>query len=141
MSTTVTITMQERRYFERIHQIVEQVPRGQVSTYGDIALIVGGGCDARIVGLAMGDLGPRAVQVPWQRIINRSGGISTLEAVGQRERLRAEGVEFDEKGRVLLERFRWAGPTPEWAAQHGFTPLPARSTAKDEEDKSQLRLF
>ncbi|MET0402347.1 MAG: MGMT family protein [Cystobacter sp.] len=141
MSTTVTITMQERRYFERILQVVEQVPRGQVSTYGDIALIVGGGCDARLVGLALGDLGPRISQVPWQRIINRSGGLSTLESVGQRERLRAEGVEFDEKGRVLLERFRWAGPPAEWAAQHGFTPLPARAASKEEEDKTQLRLF
>ena len=139
MSTTVTITMQERRYFERIHQVVEQVPRGQVSTYGDIALIVGGGCDARIVGLAMGDLGPRSAQVPWQRIINRSGGIST-QGYNQRELLVAEGVEFDEKGKAYLDRFRWAGPSQEWATKHGFTPLPARSSGK-EEDTSQMRLF
>lgn len=138
--STITITMHERRFFERIYQVVEQVPRGQVSTYGDIALIVGGDCDARIVGLAMGDLGPRASKVPWQRIINRSGGIS-LQGSDQRERLVAEGVEFDEKGKVPLDRFRWAGPTQEWAAKHGFTPLPARASSKDEEDKSQLRLF
>ncbi|PTL82807.1 MGMT family protein [Vitiosangium sp. GDMCC 1.1324] len=139
MSTIVTITAQERRFFERIYQVVEQVPRGQVSTYGDIAIIVGGGCDARVVGLAMGDLGPRAAKVPWQRIINRSGGIST-QGYGQRELLVAEGVEFDAKGKVPLERFRWAGPNQEWATKHGFTPLPAR-TSKDEEDKSQMRLF
>lgn len=139
MSTTVTITAQERRFFERIYQVVEQVPPGQVSTYGDIALIVGGGCDARIVGLAMGDLGPRAAKVPWQRIINRSGGIST-QGYNQRELLVAEGVEFDEKGKVYLDRFRWAGPSQEWAAKHGFTPLPARGSGK-EEDKSQMRLF
>ncbi|HEX8437898.1 MGMT family protein [Archangium sp.] len=139
MSTTITITMHERRFFERIYQVVEQVPRGQVSTYGDIALIVGGGCDARIVGLAMGDLGPRAAKVPWQRIINRSGGIST-QGYNQRELLVAEGVEFDPKGKVPLDRFRWAGPAAEWAAKHGFTPLPAR-TSKDEEDTSQMRLF
>jgi methylated-DNA-protein-cysteine methyltransferase-like protein len=138
--STITITMHERRFFERIYQVVEQVPCGQVSTYGDIALIVGGDCDARIVGLAMGDLGPRAAKVPWQRIINRSGGIS-LQGSDQRERLVAEGVEFDEKGKVPLDRFRWAGPTQEWAAKHGFTPLPARTPSKDEEDKSQLRLF
>ena len=137
MSTT--ITMHERRFFERIYQVVEQVPRGQVSTYGDIAAIVGGGCEARIVGLAMGDLGPRAAKVPWQRIINRSGGIST-QGYNQRELLVAEGVEFDAKGKVALERFRWAGPSAEWAVKHGFTPLPARSSGK-EEDKSQMRLF
>jgi len=140
MSTTITITMHERRFFERIYQVVEQVPRGQVSTYGDIALIVGGGCDARIVGLAMGDLGPRAAKVPWQRIINRSGGIST-QGYNQRELLVAEGVKFDPKGKVLLDRFRWAGPTPDWATKHGFTPLPARGSSKDEEDTSQMRLF
>ena len=134
-----TITMHERRFFERIYQVVEQVPRGQVSTYGDIALIVGGDCDARIVGLAMGDLGPRAAKVPWQRIINRTGGIS-LQGSPQRELLEAEGVEFDEKGKVYMDRFRWAGPSAEWAAKHGFHPLPARTPSK-EEDKSQLRLF
>jgi methylated-DNA-protein-cysteine methyltransferase related protein len=137
--STITITMSERRFFERIYQVVEQVPRGQVSTYGDIAIIVGSDCDARIVGLAMGDLGPRAAKVPWQRIINRSGGIST-QGYGQRELLEAEGVEFDEKGKVPLDRFRWAGPSKEWAAKHGFHPLPARAPSK-EEDKSQMRLF
>lgn len=138
--STITITMHERRFFERIYQVVEQVPRGQVSTYGDIALIVGGDCDARIVGLALGDLGPRAARVPWQRIINRSGGIS-IPGSDQRERLMAEGVGFDEKGKVPLERFRWAGPSQEWAAKQGFTPLPVRAPSKEEEDKSQLRLF
>ncbi len=138
--STITITMHERRFFERIYLVVEQVPRGQVSTYGDIAAIVGGGCDARVVGLAMGDLGPRAAKVPWQRIINRSGGIST-QGTSQRELLVAEGIEFDEKGKVPLDRFRWAGPDKEWAANHGFNVLPARGSSKEEEDKSQLRLF
>jgi len=137
--STITITMSERRFFERIYQVAEQVPRGQVSTYGDIAIIVGSDCDARIVGLAMGDLGPRAAKVPWQRIINRTGGIST-HGSSQRQLLEAEGVEFDEKGKVLMERFRWAGPSKEWAAKHGFNPLPARNPGK-EDDKSQMNLF
>ena len=140
MSTTTTITMHERRFFERIYQIVERVPLGQVSTYGDIALIVGGGCDARLVGLALGDLGSRATRVPWQRIINRTGGIST-QGSNQRELLVAEGVEFDDKGRVPMDRLRWAGPAADWAVKNGFTPLPPRAPGKDEEDKSQLRLF
>ena len=140
MSTTTTITMQERRFFERIYQIVDLVPHGQVSTYGDIALIVGNGCDARLVGLALGDLGPRISKVPWQRIINRSGGIST-QGPDQRAALAAEGVEFDDKGKVPMERYRWAGPPADWAAKNGFTPLPVRPAGKEEEDKSQLRLF
>ena len=61
--------------------------------------------------------------------------------MGQRELLRAEGVEFDDKGKALLDRFRWAGPSQEWVTKHGYSLLPARGTSKEEEDKSQLRLF
>ena len=63
---------------ERIYEVVGQVPRGTVATYGDIAAIVGDGCDARTVGYALNDL-PKASEgaVPWQRVINSMGGIST----------------------------------------------------------------
>ena len=43
----------ERRLYQRIYQVVQQVPRGRVATYGDIAAIVDEGCDARTVGAAM----------------------------------------------------------------------------------------
>lgn len=127
----------EREYYERIYTVVEQVPRGQVATYGDIATIVGGRCDARIVGHALGALGPRARTVPWQRVINRTGRIST-SGVHQRELLEAEGVEFDDQGHALLERFQWAGPSEEWARARGFQPLPKRDA---EAPSPQLRLF
>lgn len=74
----------ERDYFERIYTVTTQVPPGQVATYGDIAVIVGDGCDARVVGHALGALGARADSVPWQRVINRTGGIST-SGYGQRK--------------------------------------------------------
>jgi methylated-DNA-protein-cysteine methyltransferase-like protein len=50
--------------------------------------------------------------VPWQRVINARGGISTGRAwpggeLVQRRLLEAEGVEFDANGRVPLDRFRW----------------------------------
>ena len=113
----------EREYYERIYTVVEQVPRGQVATYGDIATVVGDGCDARFVGHALGALGPRSQTVPWQRILSRTGRIST-SGFNQRELLEAEGVEFDPKGHALLERFQWAGPSEEWAKARGFQPLP-----------------
>ncbi len=127
----------ERDYYERIYTVVEQVPRGQVASYGDIAAIVGDGCDARIVGHALGALGPRAAKVPWQRIINHTGRIST-SGLRQREQLEAEGVEFDSKGYALMERFHWAGPSEEWAKARGFHPLPK---PEEERPAPQLRLF
>lgn len=59
-------------------------------------------------------LGPEAEEVPWQRIINARGGISTYKiGVGELQRalLEAEGVEFDSSGRTSLTRFGWR-PAP-----------------------------
>ncbi|MCP3144506.1 MGMT family protein [Pyxidicoccus xibeiensis] len=127
----------EREYFERIYTAVEQVPPGQVATYGDIATIVGDGCDARIVGHALGALGARSATVPWQRVINRNGGIST-SGYGQREALAAEGVTFDERGHVRMDAHHWQGPSEQWARAHGFQTLPARPGSVPD---AQLRLF
>ncbi|RKH01112.1 6-O-methylguanine DNA methyltransferase [Corallococcus sp. CA053C] len=123
--------------FERIYQACEQVPSGQVATYGDIAAIVGQGCDARTVGHAMAALGSRAASVPWQRIINRTGGIST-SGPRQRELLEAEGVAFDDTGHVRMEAHHWTGPSEAWARTHGFTVLPPRDAPAP---VAQLDLF
>lgn len=112
--------------YERIYLVVNQVPAGQVTTYGDVARIVGGSCDARLVGYAMADLGkwPTSRDVPWQRVINAQGGIST-RGQRQREILEAEGLTFNEKGRVDLARYRWPGPDPAFLAEHGLHSLDA----------------
>jgi methylated-DNA-protein-cysteine methyltransferase-like protein len=78
----------------------------------------------------------QASRVPWQRVINREGGVST-RGLEQRHLLESEGVSFDERERVPLSRFRWAGPSPEWAAAHGCQILPPRP----EDDAEQLRMF
>jgi methylated-DNA-protein-cysteine methyltransferase-like protein len=101
----------DKGLYERIYDAVLQVPLGHVATYGDIAAMVGG-CDARTVGYALNELPKwRDQEVPWQRIINSQGGIST-RGVRQRERLEAEGIVFDARGRVSLARFRWRGAAP-----------------------------
>ncbi len=119
---------------ERIYRVVRQIPAGEVSSYGDIAAIVGGGCDARTVGYALGDLGPREAEVPWQRVVSRDGTIST-RGLTQRQLLAGEGVAFDEQDRVIMPRHRWRGPDPAWCAEHSCTPLPPR------DDVEQLGLF
>ena len=121
--------------YERIYTAVQQIPAGAVSTYGDIAAVVGGGCEGRLVGEALGALPThRQAVVPWQRVINRAGEITTRGLL-QRDMLLTEQVPFDDEGRVILARCRWGGPPAEWAAANGFHPLPPR------QDAEQLRLL
>jgi methylated-DNA-protein-cysteine methyltransferase-like protein len=118
--------MPERELYKRIYALVAQVPPGNVATYGDIAEIVGN-CDARAVGYALNALpSDRAAEVPWQRIVNSQGGIST-RGIEQRAMLEAEGIAFDERGRIPLSRFRWRGPgiddSPDADDDSGQLPL------------------
>ena len=111
--------------YERIYALVRQIPRGQVATYGQVAAIVGG-CTARMVGYAMAALPDD--DVPWQRVINRQGQVSPRSSghgsAIQRQMLEAEGVEFDDEGRVDFDKVGWPGPDWAWLEQHGFYPAP-----------------
>ena len=131
---SATFEQPDYALYAKIYTVCEQIPPGQVATYGDIAAIVGGGCDARTVGFALNEMPPERANLPWQRIINRQGGIST-RGLAQRQLLEAEGVAFDAQDRVIMARHRWAGPSAEWAATHGFNTLPPR------DDAEQLSLF
>lgn len=93
--------------YERIYEVAKRIPRGRVATYGQIAHMVGMPKAARQVGYAMAALGRGAPRpdVPWHRVVNAKGESS----IGgeQIERLKTEGVVFDENGRIDLRRFGW----------------------------------
>ena len=97
--------------YERIYEAAREIPRGRVTTYGALARRVGLPGRARQVGYALAAL-PDDHDVPWHRVINargevsaRSGG-SSFERI-QRALLEREGVSFDERGRIDLERYGW----------------------------------
>jgi len=130
--------MDEPELYERIYEVVRQVPLGRVATYGQIAAIVGPPCEARTVGYAMAALRWREPNppVPWQRVINAQGKVST-KGHDQQQILESEGIVFDERGHTDLSRFGWEGPDPEWAKVHGFHVV----LAFKGDDPSQLSLF
>ncbi len=96
--------------YERIYAVVRRIPRGRVATYGQVAGLAGLAGHARQVGYALSAL-PEAHRVPWHRVINAQGRVSARSERGcdgeQRGLLEAEGVRFDESGRVSLRRYRW----------------------------------
>jgi methylated-DNA-protein-cysteine methyltransferase-like protein len=100
--------------FERFYRVVRRIPAGRISTYGQVATQAGLPRGARLAGYALSALRGTAHDVPWQRVLGTRGpgraGVSLKDPVGaavQRELLEREGVVFDARGRVQLERFGW----------------------------------
>ncbi|NTV65105.1 MAG: 6-O-methylguanine DNA methyltransferase [Oscillochloris sp.] len=117
--------------YARIYLLVGQIPPGAVTSYGDVATMVGEGCDARTVGEALRAVGQYAPTLPWQRVVSQDGTIST-RGLEQHRLLESEGVSFDRQGRVLMIRHRWAGPDPAFATMHCFTPPPPHADAPEQ---------
>jgi len=81
-----------------------------VATYGQIARLAGLPGQARQVGYALAAL-PEDIRVPWHRVVNAKGEISTRGEshyeIRQRLLLEREKVVFDSKGKIPLRRFQW----------------------------------
>jgi len=90
--------------------VVRRIPKGRVATYGQVASLAGLAGHARQVGYALHAL-PDGSVVPWHRVVNAAGRISTRAMPGgelvQRLLLEKEGIRLDGKGRVPLDQLRW----------------------------------
>ena len=96
-------------FYEEVYRLTRQIPPGRVTNYGTIAALAGSPNAARAVGYALRAL-PEGTDVPWQRVINARGTIST-HGVEQRRLLEQDGVIFDQDGSVDLARWGWDGNT------------------------------
>ena len=103
--------LQGKEAAEAICAVTRRIPRGWVATYGQVAAMAGLPGRARLVGRVLQHLNP-GTDIPWHRVVNAKGEVSrTLSRNGgdavQQRLLETEGVEFGEKNRFNLERFRW----------------------------------
>jgi methylated-DNA-protein-cysteine methyltransferase-like protein len=100
---------QDTPLYNRIYDVVRQIPAGKVATYGQIGAIIG--CSARVVGYALAALRHiDAPDVPWQRVINRGGKISIHDLFGnavQRQMLEEEGVRFNHNDQIDFQENGW----------------------------------
>jgi methylated-DNA-protein-cysteine methyltransferase-like protein len=98
--------------YDRIYDVVRQIPKGQVATYGQIAELSNLAGKARLVGYALFQIDTPASDIPWHRVINAKGEISYSPLRRgadflQRSLLEQEGIVFNADGKVNLQQFRW----------------------------------
>ena len=87
--------------FEKIYNVVKQIPKGKVATYGLVATLAGNPRWARVVGYAL-HVNPEPFIIPCHRVVNREGRVAPAFAFGgenvQRQLLENEGIVFEKNG-------------------------------------------
>jgi methylated-DNA-protein-cysteine methyltransferase-like protein len=96
--------------FEKIYEVVCNIPEGKVATYGLVAMLAGNPRWARVVGYAL-HVNPAPGVIPCHRVVNREGRVADSFAFGgkdvQRQMLEAEGIIFEADGHIDLNKYLW----------------------------------
>ena len=94
--------------FEKIYEVVKNIPEGKVATYGQVAMLAGNPRWARVVGYALHN-NPHPGVIPCHRVVNREGKVSPAFAFGgeniQIELLKKEGIVFRDDGTIDLLKY------------------------------------
>lgn len=102
----------DRQFKNKVYQLVAQIPKGRVMTYGQIAALCGASWAAWEVG-QIAHRGP--TNLPWQRVVNKNGSLARGYPggfIGHKKALEAEGVKVDEELRVDIENLLWQPEAP-----------------------------
>jgi methylated-DNA-protein-cysteine methyltransferase-like protein len=102
---------QERHFFEDVYDVVRQIPKGRVTSYGAIAQYLGTRLSARMVGWAMNASHTAHPPVPAQRVVNRNGMLSGKHhfptPTAMEEMLRKDGVDVKDDHVVRFQEIFW----------------------------------
>ena len=100
------MTVEEVRAFQAaVLSIVSQIPRGMVTTYGNVAALAGWPSHSRMVGRTL-RYTPGAEKLPCHRVVNAFGRTAPGWSE-HRPLLEAEGVTFKSNGHVDMQRHLW----------------------------------
>lgn len=103
--------MNTNDFYQKVYEVVAEIPLGKVTTYGAIAGYLGVRSGARMVGYALNNLASgQSGSYPAHRVVNRLGqltGRSHFPGDSMRERLEQEGVEFTEEYTINIEKHFW----------------------------------
>jgi methylated-DNA-protein-cysteine methyltransferase-like protein len=102
---------QDESFFELVFEVVRQIPKGRVTTYGAIAAALGARSSARMVGWAMNAAHNIKPKVPAQRVVNRQGLLTGKMHFAHpdqmQELLEKEGVKVEKDKVVDFEQLFW----------------------------------
>ena len=100
----------EASFFEKVYDVVRQIPPGRVTSFGAIARYLGASGSARMVGWALNN-SAKTGEVPAQRVVNRNGLLSGKHHFpGSRvmeQMLEEEGVQVKEDKVVRFKELFW----------------------------------
>lgn len=115
---TPKTTVKEYSFFADVYDVVRQIPKGKVTSYGAIAVYLGTKLSARMVGWAMNAAHTAKPKVPAQRVVNRNGMLSGKHHFAtpnaMEELLKKDGVEV-KKDTVVDFKKRFWDPAEELA--------------------------
>lgn len=104
-------TVKEYSFFADVYDVVRQIPKGKVTSYGAIAAYLGTKLSARMVGWAMNAAGTAKPKVPAQRVVNRNGMLTGKHHFAtptlMEELLKKDGVTVKEEKVVDFEKRFW----------------------------------
>lgn len=98
----------DAEFKQRVYDLVAQIPKGRVMTYGQIAALCGAAWAAWEVG-QIAHTGPTGL--PWQRVVNKQGGLAAGWPNGgratHRALLEAEGIAVSDEYQIDVNSLLW----------------------------------
>jgi methylated-DNA-protein-cysteine methyltransferase-like protein len=110
------MTRVDSEFKERVYEIVAQIPKGKVATYGQVAAMAGAAWAAWEVG-QIAHTGP--ADLPWQRVLNKQGGLAKGYPggyEGHKQAIEKDGIEVNEDYRVDIGKLLWRPPHKDQAS-------------------------
>ena len=102
--------MAESSFFERVYEVVRQIPPGRVTSYGAIARFLGSAGSSRMVGWAMNNAS-KMEDIPAHRVVNRNGLLTGKHhfpgTTAMQQMLEGDGVEVVEDKIVNFQQHFW----------------------------------
>lgn len=102
---------QRKGFFRDVYEVVQQIPKGRVTSYGAIARYIGSGGSARMVGWALNSSIETGLDVPAHRVVNRNGLLTGKmhfeDPLAMELALETEGVAIKNDQVVEFDRVFW----------------------------------